>query len=64
MHHINLYELLHKTQSGFRPNHSCESALLSMVDSWLSALDNDKLVGVLFIDFQKAFDLVDHEILL
>ena len=35
-----------------------------MVDSWLSALDNDKLVGVLFIDFQKAFDLVDNEILL
>lgn len=64
MHHINLYDLLHKTQSGFRPSHSCETALLSMVDSWLNALDKGKLVGVLFIDFKKAFDLVDHEILL
>ncbi|MCU7800728.1 MAG: hypothetical protein KZQ70_11410 [gamma proteobacterium symbiont of Lucinoma myriamae] len=64
LHHLNLYELLHKTQSGFRPKHSCETALLSMVDSWLDALDNGKLVGVLLVDFKKAFDLVDHEILL
>ncbi|MCG8034833.1 MAG: hypothetical protein JAZ03_22035 [Candidatus Thiodiazotropha taylori] len=64
MHHLNTHELLHKMQSGFRPKHSCETALISMVDSWLNALDNGKVVGVLFIDFKKAFDLVDHEILL
>lgn len=64
MHHINMHGLLHNTQSGFRQNHSCETALLSMVESWLDALDNGKLIGVLFIDFKKAFDLVDHEILL
>ena len=58
------YKLLHSTQSGFRPNHSCETALVKMIDNWLQALDKGDLVGVIFIDFQKAFDLVDHEILM
>ena len=62
--YLSSYRLIHKTQSGFRPQHSCETALLSMVDSWLDVLDNGKLVGLLLVDFKKAFDLVDHEILL
>ena len=35
-----------------------------MVEKWLKALDNGELVGVIFVDFRKAFDLVDHNILL
>ena len=35
-----------------------------MVDSWLQALNAGKLVGCVMVDFQKAFDLVDHQILL
>lgn len=58
------HKLLYNTQSGFRPNHSCETALIHMVDKWLKALDKGELVGVIFIDFRKAFDLVDHDILL
>ena len=46
------YKLLHSTQSGFRPNHSCETALVYMVDNWLQALDKGHLVGVIFIDFR------------
>lgn len=56
--------LLHGTQSGFRPNHSCETALVHMLDKWLTAIDRGDLVGVIFVDFRKAFDLVDHDILL
>ena len=52
------------TQSGFRPNHSCETALLFMVDKWLKALDRGEFVGIVLVDFRKAFDLVDHDILL
>ena len=35
-----------------------------MIDSWLSAIDNSKMVGVVLVYFKKAFDLVDHQILL
>ena len=58
------YNLLHKTQSGFRSQHSCETALVQMIDTWLNAMDNGKMIGVVLVDFKKAFDLVDHQILL
>ena len=61
---LESYKLLHDTQSGFRRNHSCETALIHMVEKWLKALDKGELVGVIFVDFRKAFDLVDHSILL
>ena len=35
-----------------------------MIDSWLDAMDNGKMMGVVLVDFKKAFDLVDHQILL
>ena len=61
---LHEYNLLHKTQSGFRAQHSCETALVNMIDLWLNAIDNGKIVGVVLIDFKKAFDLVDHQILI
>ena len=62
--YLKSFDLLHKTQSGFRAQHSCETALVNMVDSWLNAMDNGKMIGVVLVDFKKAFDLVDHQILL
>ena len=56
--------LLHPSQSGFRPNHSCETALAHMTDAWINALDKGNMVGTLFIDLRKAFDSVDHSLLL
>ena len=50
--------------SGFRPRHSTESALTLMVDSSLKAINDGKLIGCVLVDFRKAFDLVDHKILL
>ena len=61
LHH---YKLLHKTQSGFRAQHSCESAFVNMRDLWLNAIDKSKMVGVVLVAFKKAFDLVDHQILI
>ena len=64
---LNNFNLLHKSQSGFRARHSTESALILMVDSWLKALNAGKLhfvIGCVMVDFRKAFDLIDHQILL
>ena len=41
-----------------------QNLLLLMVDSWLKALNAGKLIGCVMVDFRKAFDLVDHQILL
>ena len=56
--------LLSRFQSGFRPEHSTLSALIQMCDDWLQNMDNGNLNCVVFLDVQKAFDAVNHEILL
>ena len=64
MVYLSSHSLLHSTQSGFRPNHSCETSLLQMINSWLDAINNNQMIGMVMIDFRKAFDLVDHTLLL
>ncbi len=58
MNYLNKYNLLHITQSGFRPKHSCETALIGMVDRWLKSMNEGSMIGVVMVDFKKAFDLV------
>ena len=57
------HNLFHTLQSGFRSKHSCHTTLSAMCDMWLSAVDHSEIVGAVFLDFSKAFDLVDHTIL-
>ena len=61
--HFKLNNLLLPNQSGFRQNHSCHTALINLVDSWLSNINNNEFTGVLFVDFAKAFDVIDHDLL-
>ena len=56
--------LLYELQSAFRTGHSTESTLISLTDKIIFNLDEDKLSGMVFVDFRKAFDVVDHKLLL
>ena len=62
--HLSQNSLLSRYQSGFRPKHSTMSALIQMCDQWLENMDNGMLNGVVFLDIRKAFDSIDHSILL
>ena len=64
MTYLVKFNLLHKNQSGFRPSHSCETALIGMISKWLESINKGSLIGTVMIDFKKAFDLVDHNVLL
>ena len=61
---LNKFKLLHRAQSGFRQKHSCNTALINLIDKWLKSIDQGEIVGAIFFDLKKAFDVVDHEILL
>ena len=52
---MNIFEVIHQSLSGFRKIHSTETALLLMTETWLKALNEDKIVGTVLVDFRKAF---------
>ena len=62
--YLNKYKLLHEAQSGFRKHHSCQTALIKLINDWLSHIDRGNIVAAIFFNLKKAFDVVDHEILL
>ena len=57
-------DILYNYQSGFRGNHSTNLCLSFLTDKVLRGFDEGLLTGILLIDLQKAFDTIDHEILL
>ena len=63
-HYLNDNKLLSSCQSGFRSLHSTITALPGATNSWSVNIDNGFLNGVVFIDLKKAFDTIDHEIIL
>lgn len=58
-------DVIPKEQFGFRPRSSCETTLLTALNSWIGDIDRlGMMVGVLLIDLSKAFDNVNHSILI
>ena len=58
------HQLLYQCPFGFRKNHSTFMALVVLLEKITAALDNSEFAVCIFIDFRKAFDTVEHSILL
>ena len=53
-----------KNQSAFRKLYSTVTSLISSTDYWYKNIDSKKLNLTIFLDLKKAFDTVDHEIMM
>ena len=62
--YFNKKDLFYKYQFGFRKNYSTTLALIEITDNFLKSIDNGLYTCGIFLDFSKAFDTVNHEILL
>jgi hypothetical protein len=61
---LNHHNILYPYQFGFRENHSTEMALIEIIENIRNNIDHNYYTGGIFIDLTKAFDLVNHSILL
>ena len=60
---IDAHDILYDLQFGFRKRHSTSVALALLYDRITQALYNGNYVLGVFLDFSKAFDTVNHDIL-
>ena len=61
---LETFAILNNSQFGFRKMHSTYMALMTLMNRLISSLENDEYILGIFLDSSKAFDTVDHVILL
>ena len=62
--YLELNQHMNPNQHGFRQQRSCLSQLLDHFDQVIEAVYNNENCDVMYLDFSKAFDVVDHQILM
>ena len=62
--YLNINNILNAQQFGFRKGLATEDAIFKLLHEILNALNNKEMVGSIFFDLAKAFDSVDHSILI
>ena len=60
---LTKHKLLYNLQFGFQSNHSTNHALISTTEFIKDKIDKGNIVAGIFIDLEKAFDTVNHNIL-
>ena len=61
---IYMQDKLSKHITGIRKSHGAQHSLMTMLEKWKSALDKGGNICVLFMDLSKAFDKINHDLLL
>ena len=61
---MDINDILTSHQFGFRKSHSTDLAVVDMYDNLLQKVDNKDYTCAIFLDLAKAFDSVNHKILL
>ena len=64
MNHFEKFNLFSKFQSGYRKNHSTQTALLKLMDDIRLGIENGKVTVLVMLDFSLAFNTLKHESIL
>lgn len=62
--YVNENNILVECQSGFRKNHSCETAINYVIQKWKDEIEKGKIILCIFLDLKRAIETIKREIMI